>query len=252
MRPSGADARQQETGASSAIVQAKEQDPGSVQPKSKGKEVSVSPTKPRRRPYAQRADDVLLDPDLKSVSPSQCMQGSQRRVRQSANEHREELNVVCQNVSPSGRCAQYSRSSTEELILRESLNQLEVPLQCPVIMCDKLFHFRDDFEYHKAVCIRRFDDKKLIVFDMVISRRTVDSDSISMTMAPLPSLIPRQTNLVKTYPTERSCAKIVEIVSVADTGLPTTSRDTRIAQNHRRLTQLCWHTSRQTSNCSTK
>ena len=230
--PSESDMQQQKIDPSNAIVRTQEKDPRIVQPGFKGREGSVSPTNIRRRPSWGRADDVLLiDADLKRVSPSQCMQKSQRRAQQSVNEHR--------------------RSSTEELILRESLNQLEIPLQCPVIMCDKLFHFRDDFEYHKAVCIHGFNDSELI-FDMVISRRTADSDSISITMAHLPSLILKQTNLVKTYLTERSCAKIAEVVSVADTGLPSTSLDPRIAQTYQRLTQLCWHMNRQTCSRSTE
>ncbi|KAL8786307.1 MAG: hypothetical protein Q9195_008267 [Heterodermia aff. obscurata] len=115
-------------------------------------EDSMSPTKLQRRPYWQRADDVLVnEQDIKTISPSQRIQESQRGAWQSANKHREaQLDVVCQKASPPNPRAPYSRSSTEELILRESLNQLEVPLQCPVIMCEKLFHFRDDFEYHKA------------------------------------------------------------------------------------------------------
>ena len=141
---------------------------------------------------------VLIDTDLKSVFPSQEMQESQRGPRQSTNEHREELNVVRQKVSPPELRAKQSRSSTEEHISRESLYQLDVPLQCPVIMCEKLFHFRDEFEGHKAVCIRRFNDNKLLLSDMVISRRTVDSDSVSITMTHLPSLILKQTSLVKT------------------------------------------------------
>ena len=191
---------------------------------------------------------VLVDTDLKSVFSSQEMQESQRGARQSANEHREELNVVCQKVSPPGFRPKHSRSLTEERILRESLYQLEVPLQCPVIMCEKLFHFRDEFEGHKAVCIRRFNDNKLLLSDMLISRRTVDSDSVSITMAHLQSLIQKPTSLVKTYPTERSCAKIVEVALVAVLGLPSTSHDPRNAQTYRRLTQLCWHISRQTRN----
>ena len=243
--------QKQETGASSAIVQTEEKDPRSVQPGSKAKENSVSPTKLRRRP--SRPDDVLIvDPDLSNVSSSQLMQESQRGARQYASEHRPEPNVVCRRVSPPGRHARYSRSSTEELILRESLKQLETPLQCPVIMCDKLFHFRDDFDNHKAVCICRFNDNKLILFDMVISKRTVDSDSISILMDPLPSLILKQTNLVKTRPTERSCAKIVEVVSMAHTGWPSTSHAPQVAQRHRRLTQLCWHIRRRKCNRSPK
>ena len=179
------------------------------------------------------------------------MQESQRRVQQPVNEPRKELNVVCQKVSPPGHRAQFSRFETEELIFRESLNQLEVPLQCPVIMCDKSFHFRDDFEYHKAVCIHGFSDNQLI-FDMVISRRTVDSDSISITTARLPFLILKQTSLVKTYLTERSCVKIAEVVSMADTGLPSTSLDPRIAQASQTLTQLYRHMNRRMCSRSTE
>ena len=146
------------------MIQTKEKDSAGGPPGSKSKGSSVSPTKLRRRSYWQRADDVLpIDPDMKIVSPSQSKQESQRRAWQSANEHREGPEIVCQKVSSPSARPDYSRSSTEELISRESLSQLEVPLQCPVIMCEKLFHFRDDFEYHKAVrLVPSFDDYQLI------------------------------------------------------------------------------------------
>lgn len=119
---------------------------------SRSQETSVPRARPQPNRCRQRLNNPLFhSPDPTVVSLSQHSQEAQENTRQSDVENRGSATAEPQKVVALSPRLRYPRSTAEEIMICES--QLDEPLQCPVITCERSFHFLDDFEYHKTVCI---------------------------------------------------------------------------------------------------